>query len=323
MRFLLVGGIGYLGGRLAKHLKQEGHYVRVTTRRPLSSVPSWLQVDDTLRADPLNAAAWPSAFSSIDMVIHLAAPDEIISAQNPRDALQTGGEATWNILQALAETPRPPAIIYLSTFHVYGTNARGLLEESTRPAPVHPYALGKYVGECVMQSFRHKKRIEGVCVRLSNTFGAPAGNDVPRWSLVFNDLSRQAVLQRKLVLKSTGTQQRNFVALSDAIRALEFLALNRSKWPEDGVIHMGSVHTWSIRQAAEMVSRLSLDVLGYEVPIIVPPDARTEEGQEFYFSVERLKNLGFTWDNQSEKEIRETLILCRDADQRLTHPLRP
>jgi UDP-glucose 4-epimerase len=321
MRFLLIGGIGYIGGRLTKHLKQQGHYVRVTTRRPLKDVPSWLHADDILQADLLNDAVWHSAFSSIDMVIHLAAPDEIISAQNPRKALQTGGEATWNVLQALSAQPHPPAVIYLSTFRVYGKNARGVLEETTSPAPVHPYALGKYMGECVVQSFRKTNKIEALCVRLSNTFGAPADHDVPRWSLVFNDLCRQAVRDKKLVLKSTGTQQRNFIALSDATRALEFLALNRSKWPQDGILHLGSDHTWSIRQAAEMVSQVSKEVLGYETPNTISPDVRKEESTEFQFSVARLTHLGFNWANQAEEEIRDTLILCRDAGQGQSHPL--
>jgi UDP-glucose 4-epimerase len=322
MRFLLIGGIGYLGGRLANYLKQQGHYVRVTTRRPLEDVPSWLQADDVVRADPLNAAAWPSAFSSIDMAIHLASPNEIVSTQNPREALRAGGEATWNILQALSEQPHPPALIYLSTVHIYGSNARGLLEEGTRPSPAHPYALGKYVGECVVQSFRQKRRLEGVCVRLSNTFGAPTGYEVPRWTLVFNDLCRQAVLHQQIVLKSTGTQKRNFIPLSDAVRALEFLALHRSHWPADGAIHLGSNQTWSIRQAADKVSQLCREVLGYDAPVIVPPDARAEDDQEFQFSFERLQKLGFTWEDETEKEIRETLILCRDSGPRLNHPLR-
>src|SRR5437660_5836112 len=198
MRFLLLGGIGYLGGRLANHLKQQGHYVRVTTRRPPARVPSWLQVDDVLQADPLDIAALRPAYASIDIAIDLAAPDEVKSNQDPREALQAGGEGTWNILQALSELPRLPALIYLSTFHVYGSNARGVVDERMVPAPAHPYALGKYVGECVVQAFRRRRNIQGLCVRLSNAFGAPAGNDVPRWSLVFNDLCRQAVLARKL-----------------------------------------------------------------------------------------------------------------------------
>ena len=205
MRFLLIGGIGYVGGRLAAYLKEQGHYVRVTTRRPVQEAPAWLKADQVLQLNPYDAAAFKTALSSIDMVIDLAAPDEVKSSQAPQESLRAGREATAAILQAVSECPKAPAVIYLSTFHVYGSHAQGLVDETVAPAPTHPYAQGKYEGELVMLTFRQKKNVRGLNVRLSNTFGAPAGADVPRWSLVFNDLCRQAVVEKKLTLKSAGT----------------------------------------------------------------------------------------------------------------------
>jgi len=319
MRFLLVGGIGYVGGRLAAHLKQQGHYVCVTTRRPVQQAPSWLKADDVAQVNPYDAATLKTSLSSIDVVIDLAAPDEVKSNQDPKEALKAGREATTTILQAVSECPHPPAVIYLSTFHVYGTNARGRVDETTIPAPIHPYAVGKYEGERVMQEFRQKKKMEGLCVRLSNAFGAPAGIDVPRWTLVFNDLCRQAVAQQKLVLKSAGKQRRNFISLSDAVRALEFLSLNRSSWPKDGIIHVGSIDHWSILEAANKVAECTKDLFGYLPSVIVPKDAPAEKGSEFEFSVERLRQLGFTWTSSWEEEIKATLTLCQAANRSISN----
>jgi len=155
-----------------------------------------------------------------------------------------------------------------------------------------------------------EEKSEGLSVRLSNAFGAPAGKDVPRWSLVFNDLCRQAVLQKKLVLKSSGIQRRNFITLTDTVRALEFLAAHRADWPEDGVIHLGAENQWSILEVANKVAACARDIVGLLPPVVVPPQAAPENGEAIEFHIDRLKKLGFTWINPWEQEIKDTLKLC-------------
>ena len=311
MRFLLLGGVGYLGGRLSSYLKQQGHYVRVSTRRTLESVPPWLKADDVVQADPHVPDTLQGIFDTIDIAIDLAAPDEVQSAKEPADALKAGADGTWAILQRLSLNSKPVAFIYLSTFHVYGTNAAGVVTESTVPAPTHPYALGKHLGESVVQAFRKQKHIQALCVRLSNAFGAPAGIEVPRWTLVFNDFCRQAIEQKKLVLKSSGTQRRNFIPIGDVVKALEFLSLQRARWPEDGFIHLGSETQWSIREAADRVATVAKDLMGSLPEIVIPSDAPVESSDGFTFSVDRLKSLGFSWRASWDDEIRDTLKLCR------------
>lgn len=311
MRVLLLGGIGYVGGRLAAHLKTQGHYVRVTTRRPREQVPAWLAADEVRQADPLKKVSLASVFDTIDAAVHLAAPDEVFAAAHPQEALEAGKEGTQNILQALSGSARPPAILYLSTFHVYGANARGLVNERTTPAPAHPYAIAKYEGERVMQEFRRDKKLRGLCVRLSNAFGAPAGNTLMRETLVFNDLCRQAVEKRELVLKTTGTQKRNFIPMSDVARALEFLLERGDQWPEDGLMHVGSVTQWSVREVADRIAQATQELLGYRPKITIPANAPAEARPEFEFNVERLHGLGFSYTGDTDEEIRATLAVCQ------------
>lgn len=306
MRFVLVGGIGYLGGRLARHLKSQGHHVAVTTRRPSSTVPSWIEADEIVSIT--DEADLRPHFQNRDLVVHLAAPNEIISLENPLEAIRAGGEGTWKILEALsAHTPRIP-FIFLSTFRVYGPHVQGTIQETTPTAPAHPYALGRFLGESVTHYFRSKAGVSTLCVRLSNGFGAPCALDVPRWSLIFNDLCLQAVRDHQLVLKSP-SEQRNFITLTDVARALEFLALNPARWPQDGLLHLGSSLHWSVLEAAERIQRCTEELLGYKPPIQIPSTPSIPK-QTIHFSVERLAALGFQWQNNWEDEIKNTLRLC-------------
>src|SRR5258708_39571430 len=99
MKTLLIGGVGYVGGRLAAHLKRQGHHVAVTTRRPLNKVPSWLQADEIISLPDFQFPR--TVFKDRDIIFHLAAPDEIAAERNPLEALNAGAEVTWSVLQSM------------------------------------------------------------------------------------------------------------------------------------------------------------------------------------------------------------------------------
>ena len=311
MKFLLIGGVGYIGGRLASHLKSQGHYVRLSTRRPPSSIPAWVAADSVVQLDFNHREDVFRALDAIDMVVDLAAPDEVLSARQPRLSIQAGGEQTWALLETVADrsASERPGFIFMSTFHVYGPHGYGEIRETTPASPVHPYAVGRYIGERVVESFRQRYQLAALSVRLSNAFGCPASIDVPRWSLVFNDLCYQAVHQKNLTLKTAGHQERNFITLEDTCRAIGFLAERKSAWPKDGVIHIGSKLQWTILEVAKMVSDCTQRVCGYTPSINAPQTADSATVVKFHFSIDRLKSLGFDWRNNFEEEIRSTLNL--------------
>jgi UDP-glucose 4-epimerase len=316
MRFVLLGGAGYVGGRVVPYLRSQGHHVRVTTRRPLAEVPSWLSADEIIQTDLVDESSLRSALADRDVAIHLAAPDEIAAAARPLEALRAGSELVLNTLTALTKCSPPPVFLYLSTFHVYGRNGRGDVGEGTLPLPSHPYAIGHYVGEQVTQMFRGQHAVEALCIRMSNAFGAPASIDVPRWSLVFNDLCLQAAVHKRLVLKTAGTQRRNFLTVHDAARAMEFLSARSDAWPADGILQLGSSMNLSIREVADRVAAAATEVCGVTPPIAAPGGETPVAEKELSFHTDRLAAMGFTWTNSMDAEIRATLELCREGERR-------
>lgn len=315
MRFVLLGGVGYVGGRLCEYLRANGHHVCVTTRRCIDEVPSWLAVDEVVQADLVDESQLRAALTGRDVAIHLAAPDEITAAADPLAALRAGGELIWNALKVLGECSPPPLFLYLSTFHVYGQNGYGDVDEETVPLPHHPYGLGHLLGEAVTRMVRGQRKIRALCIRMSNAFGAPLSIDVPRWSLVFNDLCLQAVANRRLILKTSGRQRRNFITLHDVARAMEFLSLHANEWPADGLIQLGSSMNLSIKEAAERVAVGAEAVLGSKPEIVVAKKEESGAGQELKFHVDRLSAMGFSWTGSAQEEIRATLRLCQDAER--------
>ena len=72
MNILIMGATGYIGGRLAPRLAQEGHQVRCLTRRPehLAEI-DWAATVEIVRGDALDRSSLDDAMADVDVVFYL------------------------------------------------------------------------------------------------------------------------------------------------------------------------------------------------------------------------------------------------------------
>lgn len=314
MNILITGGFGYIGGRLAQYLGNiyGDANIRLLARSG-SHVPDWVGEKQIITGDVLDASSLELACEDVDTVIHLAALNEIYSAKDPLAALRVNGEGTLNLINA-AILNNVKKMIYFSTFHVYGLNASGNISETTVPLPVHPYAITHHVSEDFVRMADHKKEIKGIILRLSNGFGYPAHPQVNRWSLVVNDLCLQAVLNNKMVLKSSGKQHRDFITLTDVSRCVEHLLFIDSKKLDavDCVYNLGGEFSVSILEMAKLIRERCKKVIGISPEITVGKDTvsnRILEGPVMY-DIKKIKKTGFRLVSNVNEEIDKTIIFC-------------
>ena len=243
-RVLITGGLGYVGGRISRHLASNPNLtLRLTSRRQAVPGPAWLEKGEVVTWNI--EADIGEICSDVDTVIHLAALNEIDCARDPLAALEVNGMGTLRLLQA-AQAAGVRRFIYFSTAHIYGAPLINKISEQTIPRPIHPYAITHKVAEDFVLAASDQGKIEAIVLRLSNGFGVPTNAEVNRWTLLVNDLCRQAVSTGKLVLRSNGLQQRDFVTLHDAARCVaHFISL---PWEEckDGLFNLGGECSRSI-----------------------------------------------------------------------------
>jgi len=313
-RVLITGGFGYLGGRIAQEVSRSGRPVRLASRKPQVS-PSWLPQAQTCILELSHREHLATALKDIDTVVHLAALNEVDSAAHPQEAYRINTLATEQLVKAAIEA-KVRRFIYLSTAHVYGVPLTGHIDERTPVNPVHPYASTHLAAEAFVLQAHRQEQIEGLVFRLSNGFGAPAHPAVDRWTLLVNDLCRQAAEDQRLTLRSSGIQQRDFITLQDVGRAVVHgIGLTRAQIG-DGVFNVGGECSMSVLAVTQRISQLCGEVLGY-TPSLVKPDAGThEQAGELVYDCRKFKGTGFELTGNMDEEIKGTLRLCRQLAQR-------
>ncbi|MBV8980196.1 MAG: SDR family oxidoreductase [Acidimicrobiia bacterium] len=280
---VVTGARGYVGGRLETALR-ERHRVVVVDRTT-------------------DAAGLKEACTSADAVVHLAGANEILAAENPELALAETVSTTWRTARAAAEGG-VRRFVYVSTVHVYGPPVEGaVLDESTMPAPRGAYAVARLASEHAAASHD----LDLVVLRLTNAVGAPGRADVQRWTLVANDLCRQAALTGALRLRSHGWQWRDFVPMADAVRILE-AAADPEAVPA-GTYNLGSGTPTTVRNLAELVQD-AFEALTGDRPPLHAPEGPDERPQPHRVSVQRLADLGLRADGDLSAAVEETAAFC-------------
>lgn len=313
MNILITGGFGYIGSRLAEYLGNAGNTNIKLLVKKNSSMPEWASGRNLVEGDVLDISSLKTACENVDTVIHLAALNEIDSGKDPMEALRVNGGGTLNLINA-AISSKVERMIYFSTFHVYGLNAYGNITEKTLPLPVHPYAITHRVSEDFIRMSVNRKELDGVILRLSNGFGYPSHTRVKRWTLVVNDLCLQAVLNNKIVLKTSGKQYRDFITLTDVSRCVEhILNLDTSKADkEDCIYNLGGEFSFTILDIAKLIKERCKEVLNIYPEIVIGKDDPSKKVSEkpLKYNIDKIKKTGFRLISNVNEEIDRTLLFC-------------
>jgi UDP-glucose 4-epimerase len=292
LKLLVTGGLGYIGGRFAEHVAATtAHELRLTTRGAPAGQPG-IGSAVILRADPFDAAAFASLCQGVEVVINLGGPNAAQCALDPQAAIDWRVAQMRALLSAAGERG-VRRVIHVSTAHVYGKALMGEVDEAKPVEPTHPYALSHLAAEQVLRDAHSSRQVEAVVARLSNSFGAPMNPDCDCWTLVTNDLARQAVGTRQMKLHTPGLQRRDFIAMSEVCRALLQLCETGTALPSDSLVNVGAGDAPTLLEQAGRIAAVVEAELGFCPQIVCGTREDPVGGGELEFRSLRLRSLGF------------------------------
>lgn len=299
----MTGGNGYLGSYLLRWAATQGHDVQGVVR---TSVP-WL-AEELQRTAPLlpDAAA---AIDGADVVVHLAAPNETAFRANPAEALEQTVTLSRSVARACSSTG-VRRLVYVSTVHVYGSAMQpgALITETTVPSPLGAYGESRLASESVLRE--EAAGVQVVILRLTNGVGCPVSPSVARWTLVANDLCRQAAESGRVTLAQP-SQWRDFIPL-DAVCRVILAAADRANKERisPGVYNLSAGRSITILELAQMVV-VEAQKMGLRVSIDAPVE---KAGRPYQVDNGKIRGTGLLPDDLSlSGALRDTLKLCISA----------
>lgn len=309
-RVFITGGLGYVGGRCSRSLAKAGYHLSIGSRAATEAGrPSWL-LDGRLvnYSTSMDSKALLPILTGVDTVIHMASPNEIVSARFPEQAIEENCIGTYRLCLA-ARDAKVKHFVFFSTAHIYGSPLQGSYTELSVPEPTHPYAYSHLAAEQIVRSFAGPSSIPRCTViRMTNSFGAPERLTVDRWTLLVNDLCKQAVEKSSLTLNSDGMAFRDFVTLTDVETAL-LLLLGLEKRSPFEIYNLGSGESTRVIDMAKLIASVGRDVLGIPLPITL--GSRQDSAPELFIDVSKLRSRGMTWRKNFSEEIANTLKACQ------------
>jgi UDP-glucose 4-epimerase len=308
MRVLVTGGSGYIGGRLREFLASCEGYCIVSASRSVN--PPDNNDGNVVVIDWLNDESLRTCCSGMDSIVHLAAMNAADCVASPVAALEINTVATARLLQAAVDTG-VRRFLYLSTAHVYGSPLTGRISEATCANPRHPYATSHRAAEDVVMSASDQGQIEGLVMRLSNAFGRPASPNTNCWTLLFNDLCRQAAIGQPLRLRTSGLQRRDFITMMDVCRAIRHLL--ELPWDRAGarIFNVGGAWSPMVIEAAALIAERYEVLTGNRVEIHRPQPVTGELAKELTYDIGVLNGTGFMLSGNPVAEIDDLLTFSQ------------
>ena len=254
MRTLITGGAGFLGSALANALVAEGHDVLV--------------LDDLSAGDPerldrrvlfhrgsiTNRPKLWTLLQDVECVYHLAA--RVLVAESilyPLDYNEVNVGGTVSLLEAIRDVGTP-RLIFTSSGAIYGDQAEQPIDELSPPNPLSPYAVSKLAAEHYIHTLGALAGFSTLALRIFNAYG-PGQPLLPSHSPVIPRFMHQALGGGSLIIFGDGEQTRDFVYVTDVVRALT--AALEIPGDRHDTLNVGSGREVSINDLADQILELT------------------------------------------------------------------
>jgi UDP-glucose 4-epimerase len=271
LNLLITGGLGNLGLWLTHYFLDKGECVTVVGRTEKIIINNdnykFITCDITKQDDLALAIT-----EYYDFCIHAASYNEHFHSDYSEKALLINALGTDNLCKALLNSGIGK-LIYLSTFHVYGSSS-GEITEQSEIAPKNDYGLTHYFAEKYIEMHAQNNKLTYCTLRLTNSYGCPKDVNTDKWYLILNDLCKRAFEHNEIVLNSNGKGFRDFIWMGDVVNVIDMVMTSRRS--VNTFFNLSSGKSLSIYEIAQFVQQAFKEVFNQDLPILIDCADKTE-----------------------------------------------
>ena len=309
MKILITGGLGLLGGRLGSYFQANKHSVTLATRSNFIR-------SQALNMPNIKVVDWSSRKNleelckSNDLIIHSAGISATECEKNPEESIKASFMNSQKLIEA-SISMGVKSFIYLSSAHVYKKNMEGVIDENSPTTNDHPYAQSHLHAESAILDSKHTGKIDVKVMRLSNCFGYPVFKNSNAWTLIANDLCRQAVARKSLQLQSNINTQRDFFPIEAFCKTVNYILEENKIKEKQTIFNLGSGVSLTLFQLAKIIQIVSKNVLGFTPSVNSLSSSNDPIFKPFSFRSKYIDMKDNSFDIAMEKEITMLIQHCK------------
>jgi len=251
MKIIVTGGAGFIGSHIVDALIEEGYEVHIVDnmsagKKENVNKKAILHIVDIREKEKLIPI-----FKDAKYVFHEAAMPRVqYSIDNPIETNDINVNGLLNVLEA-CRLNKVERLVFASSSSIYGDPDVLPTTEEMNVNPMSPYATHKYIGEVYLKLYSKIYNLETVCLRYFNVYG-PRLNPEGAYPLVIGYFMKLLKEGKKLTITGDGEQTRDFVYVSDVVKA-NILAMTGVNIGNGEVINIGGSKRYSINYIAELI----------------------------------------------------------------------
>jgi len=294
---LVVGGLGFIGGRLSSALASSGARVTVVTpsRQKHHAVAIDLEAQGVrvLEGDIRDRQAMEASVRGQDVVYNLAGQSGAVrSMEDPWNDLDVNGRGMLTIIEAVRRETPTARVVFAGSRLEYGRVGSARVAETHETDPLCLHAVHKLVAEQYLRLYERLYNISYAVARITNPYGPGQPRSRTSYGVV-NRMIHLALANDVLTIYGDGRQRRDYIYIDDLIDAL--LTLGDPERATGAAHNVYNVGTGVGTAIVDMASAISAAAGGGRIQFVEwPPVAEQIETGDFVADISRIRD-DFGW----------------------------
>ena len=304
MKFLITGGLGFIGSHLTESLIKSDHNIKILTRT-LSKKSNIKILNKKIKIETIDITNFRKLGRCIEkfkpnVIIHLAGnTSHSKSFEEPLDDIDSNAKTTLVMLEKIREMKLQCRFILGSTFIVIGRPQKLPIDEKTPCWPPTVYGANRLASEHYCKIYHEVYGLDTVTFRITNSFG-PREQVIPTKTAV-NFLIYEAFKGNIITIFKEGKFFRDLIYISDVISGIKTI-MKKGKSGELYWISFGK-KIW-FYELAKLLEKLT----NAKVKFVKTPNyTKKVDVGNFVVNNSKLRSLGWKPKMNLDQGIKKTL----------------
>ena len=252
MKFVVTGGIGFIGSYIVKHLLKNNYEVTVVddfSRGRLENLAGFEEQVNLQKLDILDFDSLKDVINGSDGIFHQAAltsvPESFIQKEKYHSVNVVGTENIFKLAKEFSIK-----VVYASSSSVYGNATSVPIREDFDRKPINPYGITKLDDEILAAKY-HDLGVPIIGLRYFNVYGVGQTDDYAGVITKFYDNIKAGMSP---IIFGDGSQTRDFVSVEDVANANLLAMQSKTDFAH---LNIGTEIMTSIQELANLMIKLS------------------------------------------------------------------